>query len=578
MRIQIKYTFTLLFIVGLQTVSAQKKDENIGTEVVNVVKPYTPTISDAFKVKETPTLDDEDNTKKEPIKYSIFSFPVASTFTPSKGRAAGVDKAKQEELYKNYVVGGFGNYLTLLGELYVTQDIGDNDYVAGMVKHLSSQGGIKNITAKDDYMNSSIDLTYGSKMKEFSWNADLGYQLQKYYWYGVPLDYGQTLTPDQQNSVYEDVNNGFVYSNFYAGGKLKFNESIFDELTLKYDRFWNDYNSQENRFIVKPSFNFDISETNIKTNLIVDYVGGSFEGNTFPAMKYGFANLGIQPSFAMQKDDWSFNLGASVFYSLDTENSDNKLFVYPKVNASLKVVGDLMVFYLGAEGGLEQNSYRDFSNANPFLTPFMNVVPTDQQYDLFAGLRGKLSNYISYNVKGGVISEKNKALFAHNPFTPGAVAQSPYGYGNAFGIVYDDVKSLNFFGELKADFSKNFSGSVNAEFHQYDTKFNAEAWNLPELKLGAKLDFNITPKWYAGADVFFIGERKDIDWKVSPLAGIKTVDGYFDANAHVGFKFNERFAAFLKVNNMANQNYEKWLYYPVQGVQLMLGGSYKFDF
>ena len=66
-------SFSLLFIS--QIVLAQKKDENIGTEVVNVVKPYTPTISDAFKVKETPALEDEDNTKKEVIKYSIFSFP-----------------------------------------------------------------------------------------------------------------------------------------------------------------------------------------------------------------------------------------------------------------------------------------------------------------------------------------------------------------------------------------------------------------------------------------------------------------------------------------------------------------------
>ena len=83
-----QYKIALLFLfAGLQTAFAQKKDENIGTEVVNVVKPYTPTISDAFKVKETPTLEDEDNTKKEEIKYNIFSFPVASTFTPAKGRA-----------------------------------------------------------------------------------------------------------------------------------------------------------------------------------------------------------------------------------------------------------------------------------------------------------------------------------------------------------------------------------------------------------------------------------------------------------------------------------------------------------
>ena len=66
-KIQYKITFILLF-AGLQSAFSQKKDENIGTEVVNVVKPYTPTISDAFKVKETPVLEDEANSKKEDIK------------------------------------------------------------------------------------------------------------------------------------------------------------------------------------------------------------------------------------------------------------------------------------------------------------------------------------------------------------------------------------------------------------------------------------------------------------------------------------------------------------------------------
>ena len=103
---------TVFLLTGIFSAIAQKKQENIGTEVVNVVKPYTPTISDAFKVKETPSLDDEDNSKKENIKYNIFSFPVASTFTPSKGRAAGVDKSKQERLFKNYVTAGFGNFGT----------------------------------------------------------------------------------------------------------------------------------------------------------------------------------------------------------------------------------------------------------------------------------------------------------------------------------------------------------------------------------------------------------------------------------------------------------------------------------
>ena len=104
-KINYKISIVLLF-AGLQTTFAQKKDENIGTEVVNVVKSYTPTVSDAFKVKETPTLDDEETAKKEVINYNIFSFPVASTFAPAKGRAASVDKTAQEKLYKNYATLG----------------------------------------------------------------------------------------------------------------------------------------------------------------------------------------------------------------------------------------------------------------------------------------------------------------------------------------------------------------------------------------------------------------------------------------------------------------------------------------
>ena len=74
MKIKFQYKITMLTLfLGTQISFSQKKDENIGTEVVNVVKPYTPSISDAFKVKETPNLDDEDNSKKEDIKYNIFS-------------------------------------------------------------------------------------------------------------------------------------------------------------------------------------------------------------------------------------------------------------------------------------------------------------------------------------------------------------------------------------------------------------------------------------------------------------------------------------------------------------------------
>ena len=65
-KIYISSAFALLFGIVVQ---AQEKDKNMGTEEVRVVKSYEATVGDAFKIKDTPLMDDEDNAKKKDIKY-----------------------------------------------------------------------------------------------------------------------------------------------------------------------------------------------------------------------------------------------------------------------------------------------------------------------------------------------------------------------------------------------------------------------------------------------------------------------------------------------------------------------------
>ena len=204
----------ILFLIS-QVGFSQKKDENIGTEVVNVVKPYSATISDAFKVKETPSLDDDDNSKKEEIKYNIFSFPVASTFTPAKGKAAGVDKPKKEKLFSNYATLGFGNYARIVGELFITEQLSRSDYVGGMLRHHSSQGGIEELILDDKFYNTSLDVTYGSQQRNFNWTADLGYQHQVYNWYGIDQNYF-----NRDEVFYNQIDPSHTYHNFNLGGKI----------------------------------------------------------------------------------------------------------------------------------------------------------------------------------------------------------------------------------------------------------------------------------------------------------------------------------------------------------------------
>lgn len=568
-----------------QIAFAQKKDENIGSEVVNIVKPYTPTISDAFKVKEIPVLDDNDNAKKEVIQYNIFSFPVASTFTPNKGKAAAVDKQEREKIYKNYATLGFGNYGTANAELFITENINKNSYVGGMIRHLSSQGGIKDLVLDDKFYNTSLDVTYGVRERDINWNVDLGVKNQIFNWYGLP-----TSTIFFDETTINSIDAKQTYNTIALGGKMSTKDGLFSEGSLLFKRFSDGFGSGENRFNINPAFDFDVMDQKINADFLVDYVGGSFERQyeVDEELKYSNVIFGTKPSILYQQDDLSVQIGAGIFYTTGKFNgaSDSKLFVYPNVKASYRIVGDLLIGYAGAEGGLNQNSYADFVDQNPFVSPTMFVAPTDNKYDIYIGLKGKLANAIAFNVRGSYNNEDNKALFVSNEFNPMYANTEGYAFGNSFGVVYDNLKTLSLFGELKADFSKKVTFGINGTYNNFSTENTAEAWNLPQLKIASTLDIDITEKWYAGASIFFVGERKDLVSIQSiaavfpPIFDTKeiTLDSFFDLNAHVGYKYNKRLTAFLKGNNLANQQYNSWANFPVQGIQVLLGANYKFDF
>lgn len=582
---KIKNIVFLITVLSIQFTFSQVKDENIGSEVVNIVKPYTPTISDAFKVKETPVMEDDDNTQKEIIKYNIFSFPVASTFTPAKGKAAGVDKTEREKLYRNYATLGFGNYPTVNAELFITENFGRNSYVGGMLRHLSSQGGIKDLVLDDKYYNTSLDVTYGSRERDLSWNVDLGVKNQIYNWYGLP-----TTNIFFDEATIKAIDPKQSYNTIGLGGKLNLEKSFFKEASLMFKRFSDGFGSGENRFYLKPNFNFDVMDQKVKANFIIDYVGGKFERNytALEEIKYSHVIFGTKPSILYQQDDLSVQLGAGIFYSTGKINgiSDSKLFVYPNIKASYRIVGDILVGYAGAEGGLNQNSYAEFVDQNPFVSPTLIVAPTDNKYDIYVGLKGKLANAVAFNVRGSFNNDDNKVLFVSNQYVLGNVNTEGYTNGNSLNVVYDNVKTASFFGEIKADFSKRVALGINATYNNYTTETQAEAWNLPQLNVGTTLDFDINDKWYVGTNVFFVGERKDIvtvqdDLAINPGTFSQkevSIDSYFDLNAHIGYKYNDRLTAFLRGNNLANQQYNRWSNFPVQGIQVLLGANYKFDF
>jgi hypothetical protein len=547
-----------------------KQNDTLNTGVIDVVKPYAPSISDAFKVKEVPSLDDATTETKKEIKYNIFSFPVASTFTPSKGKAAVVEKVKPVKLYDNYATLGVGTYTTILGEVYLNHALNRNESVGGYVSHHSSGGDIDGVEFDNGFSDSKINVNYSSRMRDMAWNVDGGFQYSSYNWYGVPES--QTTFAKDDNI---DVNHAFY--NAYLGGDINFEDTYINSGSVFFRRFADNQSSGENRFIAKGKVDVPVNGEEISTELKVDYLGGSFSNmySGLSSIDYGNFQVGIMPSYQLIRDDLTLNLGVSAYYMNNIESGSNNFYIYPNITATYRVVSDVVIAYGGIQGDLEQNSYYDFATENPFVSPTLFITPTDKQYNAYVGLKGKLSSSMSYNVNGSYASSQNRALFISNEITRSG---EDYTYGNSFGVVYDDINTFGVSGEINVDINRNFNLGLKAEYFSYSSDTEAEAWNLPDVKGSLFLDYQIDQNWFAGANLFYTGERKDQFFLTTSTPETVTLDSYFDANAHVGYHVTEQISVFAKANNIANNNYERWQNTPVQAIQFLAGATFKFDF
>ncbi len=579
MRKQVQNILTSMALLCVVISFSQERDKDtINTDVINVVKPYTPSISDAFKLKEIPSLDDEETTTKKEIKYNIFSFPVASTFTPAKGKAAVVEKEKPAKLYDNYATIGVGTYTTILGEVYLNHAINRTESVGGYVSHHSSQGGIDDLLLDDDFSNSKVNVNYSKSLRDLSWKVDAGFQHQSYNWYGLPQPFFDQITADML-----DVSHSFY--DFHFGADIDFNDAYINSGSMLFRRFGDNQGSGENRFVLKTTFDVPINGKKISTDLSFDYINGSFDRAyvSIDELKYGNFNIGFAPTYQIKEDDLTVNLGFSAYYLNDSEAGKNKFYIYPKVTASYRLVNDVLIAYGGIEGGLNQNSYYGFANENQFVSPTLFVIPTDQQYNAYVGLKGKLSNNMSYNISGKYLADRNKALFKNNTilnYSP----QEDYDYGNSFGIVYDDVDTFSIAGDINVDVSRNFKLTLKAEYFSYSVKGDNQAWNLPDIKGSLFMDYQINEHWFTGVNLFYVGERKDqfeLEGAFNPGDPLLTtiiLDSYFDANAHLGYHINDKISVFAKANNIANNEYQRWINYPTQSIQFLAGATFKFDF
>ncbi len=568
-------TFLFLLISGILLAQKTKKD-TLTTEEITVVKSYTPKISDAFKIKTNPTIKDSDLFKKEKVNFHINSVPVASTFTPTKGKVQGIKRAPKEKIYNSYISGGFGNYKSPFFDAFLTT--GDSRYFdfGLFLKHQSSLDNIKNTLLNSTYSDTKIDGYYQQFERNLNYKITAGVQQQKVNYYGLP----NNLTFD--NNVINAINEKQIYKTIYVGGNLKMEHSFLKNITAKIQNFSDDYNSNELQITIQPKIDLPIATETLNNEFLLQLITSKFNQNytNTNQLKYSFFNAGFNPNLIVLRKNLTVNLGAKLYYSSNLETKETSFFAYPKVTVSYKLSDEKLIGYAGITGDLIQNSYQNFVTQNPFVSPTLNLQQTDQQYKGYLGLKGK-QNIINFNTSISYSSEKDKPLFIQNQTqTDGTIlVNKAYQAGNSFQVIYDHVKILNFLAEINVQASEDFNLNVQLNYYNYSTNSQQEAWNLPNIKASFSVNYKDN-NWFSTAKLFYRGETKDlsISYNSNPINGvIITNKSFIDLNLKGGYIFTNRLTAFAQINNAFNKKYDQFANYQVQGFQVLAGITYKFN-
>ena len=573
------YTIILSFlsISSFAQDEKQKEKQDLGTEVINVVKAYNPEVSDAFKIKSSPNNKIED-VEKQKLEYNPISTEVTSTFSPSKIKSKTQrKKTRSKNALDNYVVLGYGNYKTPLLELYMNNAKVKEHRYGVHVQHLSSEGGIENVRFNDAFMNTSIDAFYWKQFKNYQLKSSLEYKYQSMNWYGVP---DVVITDDLVKSLnvgqyYQTIQGDVSYT--YNGRK---DDALFRKTSFSTYRMSDRYDSYENRIRVDGDFLIPLEGHYIKINADLDFIDTYFAQNLDATgdISNRFVNIGLTPSFEMIKDNVTLNLGLAFVYSADLVGDDSKFKVFPKISASVNVIDDLMIVYSELDGEMHQNSLQTAVDEIPFLAPTMDVRPTSVDYEFIVGVRGKLMKGLEYNTSASYRRENGfiQYLDSKDVFP---IVGTPKGWNawNSFNAVQDTVHVFSFYAEIEYKLMKDLNVSANLMLNNYTSSSHSKVYNKPNLKISAAVDYRFMEDFTVGTSMYFVGQRSYLN---NPVSATVTEEGdlpsYFDLNFSAGYDVTKKLGTFLRLNNVINQKYELYKNYPVQGFQVMAGVTYKF--
>jgi hypothetical protein len=292
------------------------------------------------------------------------------------------------------------------------------------------------------------------------------------------------------------------------------------------------------------------------------------------SLSYSRPLVQVTPAYELTLDRLAISVGATLGYSGDTIRDVSQFKVYPAVRVGYTVLEDKFVVYGGLGGALQRVTMYDLTTENPWLAPNQRVADTHRGPTVFFGLSATPARALEVNVKVTLSNDRN--LYFYNNSRRDSTK---------FDLVYDKkaTQLVNIHGEIIYNAAEKTRVGFKADYNGYNVKTLAESFHRPAFQSVLFATHNVYDKLLLGAELYTYSASYGSSYRrpggslgLPRREYVRATDSVVDLNLRGDYRIMENLSIFVLGNNLLGRKYERFLNYPVKGINVLAGVTYDF--
>lgn len=489
------------------------------------------------------------NTKipSDTLNYTPNSFTPAFNYTVAPLSAKLYEKQETFGKLNNYVKLGFGRFASPIGKLFINNGNDPNWSYGLQLEHNSSFDGY---TTNAEYMKNKGAAHLNYTGESFNVSSKISGTLRDYKFFADSFkNEAGEYAPNQQNYLKVAWEN--LFSTNSDTGKNEFSGG----LSARY--FSDKQQNSEFHFIANGLASLPVfKDLNVLTEARV-----IFSSTEYNSVSQGKNLFEFKPAIEFNGDKLKFKLGINLSNYAD---STSAFTIFPDVFVNYQLIEKQLDVFAKMTGKFAYNQQYEMIEENPYL--YKPIIPTShERFKISAGFHANFGKIADLEVSGSYASIKNYWFYY--------AKQPAY-----FDIITDSLtKKFEVISDFNVQVNPKLVLGYSFIFNQFSLSHLPIAYHVPNITSRLYGKYKLNEKLNFGMSGFYVS-RRDFAEKVNLDGSTTTIYGeaYFDLNFDAEYRFNERFSAWFQLNNILNNQYQRWFYYNERPIDFKVGGTFSF--